>query len=317
MNGKPGDLAPHGPRTSGHGKTATGSIISTAGSSSASTSSSMTHSAMTPNSAKTPCAVQGGKHIDGKQVPKVPKGTPMNTPKPVMNRTVAPPVPPHKRKTLPGKSLAGTSLGSCAVSSTELHLGSSATVQAGVFPRQQSPPKFGAGHKHNTLGEISWETHQPGAVQAAPACHINQSQDTDQPASKKQKVSPRPPGLQEPKPPVRSITSMGPAGCRPARVANQPVQVPHLNKLVLPKPSPKPQPLSRQWTALPDDNSDIDSVDSWNSNVTLSRVRQSRIDALSICSVSSAVSYNNTEYHDCSTAELLDRLHAARRAAQH
>ena len=196
VNGKPGDLAPHGPRTSGHGKTATGSIISTAGSSSASSPPCLTNSAMTPHSAKTPCAVQGGK--DGKLVPKVPK-RPMNTPKPIMNRTVAPPVPPHKRNTLPGKiPLAGTSLGSCAVSSTELHLGSSATVQAGVFPRQQSPPKFGAGHKHNTLGEISRETHQPGAVQAAPACHINKSQGTDQPASKKQKVSPRPPGLQMP-----------------------------------------------------------------------------------------------------------------------
>ena len=203
------------------------------------------------------------------------------------------------------------------MSSTELHLGSSATVQAGVFPRQQSPPKFGAGHKHNTLGEISRETHQPGAVQAAPACHINKSQVTDHPASKKPKVAPRPPGLAKSKPPVKGSTvSQVPAGKRPAGVA-QSVQLPHLNKLVLPKPNPKPQPLSRKWTALPDDNSDIDSVDSWNSNVTLSRVRQSRIDALSICSVSSAASLNNTEYHDCSTAELLDRLHAARRAAQH
>ena len=111
-----------------------------------------------------------------------------------------------------------------------------------------------------------------------------------------------------------STVSQVPAVSRPAGVA-QSVQLPHLNKLVLPKPNPKPQPLSRKWTALPDDNSDIDSVDSWNSNVTLSRVRQSRIDALSICSVSSAASYNNTEYHDCSTAELLDRLHAARGAA--
>ena len=90
VNGKPGDLAPHGPRTSGHGKTATGSIISTAGSSSASSPLSMTYSAMTSNSAKTPCAVQGGKHMDGKLVPKVPKGTPVNTPKSIMNRTVAP-----------------------------------------------------------------------------------------------------------------------------------------------------------------------------------------------------------------------------------
>ena len=166
----------------------------------------------------------------------------MNTPKSILSSTGALPVPPVMRKTLPGKSPAGTSLGSCAVSSTELHLGSSATVQAGVFPRQQSPPKFGAGHKHNTLGEISRETHQPGAVQAAPACHINKSQVTDQPASKKQKVSPRPPGLVKSKPPVKGSTvSQVPAVSRPAGVA-QSVQLPHLNKLVLPKPSPKPNP---------------------------------------------------------------------------